>query len=186
MIFFQQKETETKFVDNFQDPEIKLALRGEWLTLALSHFETTLTTSHFRSEFDCPAAHGVVHFEFGKLKMIRAKLTLIEEPDHIKREQVGHAHFTRMDDILDNERNYVLLEVFVDDPRGKISNMLHLAFESAALSQNRYIHVRLRRARLDIDPMLVELIDKGWGADHPLTELKITRNINLPLAPVSS
>jgi hypothetical protein len=186
MRFGKTKRRSSDVAGDFDAPEVERALKGEWLTLALSHFETKFTTRHDRHDFDYPAAHGLVHFEYGTFKNIRSRLILDEEPYEPQRGKIGRAHFNHMYGIEDIESGYVIMEVFVDDPRGIIAKRLQDAFDSAAISQNRYVHISFRREKLDVDAMLTELRQQGYGADHPLTEVRLTRTTILSQAPPSS
>lgn len=97
-------------------------------------------------------------------------------------DRVGVAYFDR---ILDEDDPHVVLKVLLSDRRGKIEAALQNAFEFAALSGNRFVHIAFRREKLDADALIADLQDAGNGR-HPLTEISLRRQLTLPRAPTWS
>ena len=170
-------------VATFADTIIKSSLQGEWLTLALSKFETTFSTKTDYRHLDDPKAHGLVHFHYGHDRVIRCELTLSSE-DEVKHDRVGYASYDRMGYDGDDDQ-HVILRVDLPDPRRKIEQALQAAFDSAALSNNRFVHIAFRREKLDVDAVFADLQDQG-NAGHPLTQISLTRQTLLPQAPAWS
>lgn len=169
-------------VAEFSDPAVKYTLQGEWMTLALSKFEVSFSTRQEARYLDDPKAYGLVHFDFGRERLLRCALTLNREPDEPSYDRVGFAYFNRF---LSKDDPHVLLEVVLADPRGKIESALQKTFEAAALSGNRFVHIAFRREKLDVDAVLADLQDRGNGR-HPLTEISLRRQLTLPKAPAWS
>jgi hypothetical protein len=92
---------------------------------------------------------------------------------------VGWASLTR----FTGDDPYVLFQVRLSDPRGRIEKAIHSAFESAALGRQRFVHMGLKRTEMNVKPALEELMAKGYGARHPLNEVQLIRQTKLPLAP---
>lgn len=172
-------------VTDFDDQAIKLALTGEWLSLALARLQTNFRTGYERHDWDEPSAQGVVHFETGFDRLIRAELHINTEPREETRGRIGRAHLTSMRE-LGGDPGFILLRVAIADPRGKITSALQDSFNSAALSGNRFVHVHFRREEPNFEAMLTELKESGYGAYHSLTEISFKRETILPKAPVGS
>lgn len=170
-----------RWVDSFDAPEVKAALRGNWLTLALAQFEVPFTSPMDRDHLEPSTARGVVHFAVGYDRMMPAELTLLEDQP-VDRSRVGRAQFNLMRG-LGSDPAHVLLEVRVNDSRGKIGAKLQDAFTSAAVSQTRFVHVSFRREEQDVETMLQEVQKQRYGASHDLIEIAITRTTHLPNAP---
>ncbi|MFC3077813.1 hypothetical protein ACFODL_06905 [Phenylobacterium terrae] len=166
---------------SFEARELHQALSGNWLTLALAHFETPFTTSFRRNNSQTPVAYGVVHFDTGVDQMIPAELTLRTDatPD---RARVGTACFSgwgRRGEPMD----YVLLNVVVDDPRALIADRLHQAFLSAAACRSRFVHVSFRREPHDVTATIQQLRERGYSSRHDLAEMTFARSAHLSDAP---
>lgn len=170
-----------KWVDKFDAAEVKAALRGRWLTLALARFDAPFSSRLDRDYLEPPAARGVVHFDIGYDSMIPAELTFLEN-EPFDRARVGNARFNFYNSVGDDPA-HVLLEVRISDPRGKIAAALQEAFTSAALSQARFVHVSFRREELDQDAVAGALLEKGLGGSHDLTEISFSRTTHLSTAP---
>lgn len=93
---------------------------------------------------------------------------------------MGTAHLTTVND---PEAPYVLLEVDLADPRGKFEKALQSAFDGAAQSDGRFVHISFGREELDVEPLLAELKSEGYGAYHPLKTVSLKRQVVLPKAP---
>lgn len=169
------------WADSYDGAEIEAALRGEWLTLALAQFESGFTTSFEPHRLDPPIARGVVHFNIGFRRLIPAQLTLHQE-EPVDRARVGRARFNYFNALAD-EPAHVVLEVAVNDPRGKIAAALHDAFLSAAASQLRFVHVSFRRQEPDAEAILGELRERKYGGGHDLSDISFTRKVSVPSAP---
>lgn len=177
----QKRQLANSPVADFNDPAIKWALRGNWLTLALSKFEVPIFSQNVLTYVDEPKAYGVVHFEHGD-RLLRCELTLSSEPSE-EYDRLGQASFER---ITDEDNSYVLLRVVLTDPRKKMERALQGAFDSAGGSGNRFVHVAFRREPPDIDAFLPELKEKNYGGYHPLTDISFKRLTILPSAPAWS
>ena len=167
-------------VANFDDPAISAALSGRWLTLALSRFDATYSSKSDFRYLNNPVAYGVVHFQVGFEKHLRCKVTLQRDPAAAARGRVGSASLTAF---TDPKEPYVLLEVSFADPRGKIEKALQGAFDAASQSEERFVHISFGREQLKVEPLLVELKTKGYGAYHPLNCVYLKRQVLLPKAP---
>jgi hypothetical protein len=173
-----------RIASSFEAHEVKRSLTGEWLTLALSRFEQNYTSRYDRKDWDFPTAIGVVHFEHGTDVAIPVQLTLVED-EQAERGKVGVAHYTsRNDDAGGTEM--IILEVAVKDESGKVAKALQDAFTSAAITEERFVHVTLKRAKLDPAEFVSELIEKRYGAYHDLEEIQIRRRTLLPKTPAWS
>ena len=160
-----------------------MALTGEWLTLALSQFEQNYSSRHDRTDWDFPTAIGVVHFEHGADFAIPVQLTLVEN-ERPERGKVGSAHYSSRSGGAGTEM--VILEVALRDASGKISKALQDAFTSAAISEERFVHVTFKRGNLDPAEFIPKLIQNRYGAYHDLTEIQIKRRTHLAKAPAWS
>lgn len=173
-----------KIANGFDTYEVKRSLTGEWLTLALSRFEQNYTSRHDRRDWDFPIAIGVVHFEHGTDFAIPVQLTLVED-EAPERGKVGVAHYnSRSGD--DGGTEMIILEVAVKDAGGKIAKTLQDAFTSAAISEERFVHVTFKRAKLDPAEFIAELAENRYGAYHDLTEMQIKRRTHLARTPAWS
>ena len=169
-------------VVDFEDPSVKYALQGKWITLALASFKTTFSTDEdpFSTSYsDLPRANGIVHFDFGGRSLIRCELTLDDGPEEINDGSVGRASFSH----FSGDDPYVLFSVTLSDRRGRIERAIHSAFESAALSNHRFVHLSLKRAEINVEPTIEELKAKGYGANHAIHAMNLTQQTNLPRAP---
>lgn len=169
-------------VVDFEDPSVEYALRGEWITLALASFKTTFSTEpdlSRASRWDLPRANGIVHFDFGGERLLRCEVTLDDGSAEKNYGNVGWASLTR----FGGDDPYVLFQVRLSDPRGRIEKAINSAFESATLGRHRFVHISLKRAEMNVEPVLEELKAKGYGASHPLNEVRLIRQSILPLAP---
>ncbi len=173
-----------KIANSFEAPEVKWSLTGEWLMLALSRFETTYTSRHDRKDWDFPTAIGVIHFDRGTDVAIPVQLTLLEDRSP-ERGKVGVAHYdSRNSDAGGTEM--IILEVMLNDEGGRIAKALQDAFTSAAISEERFVHVSFKRAKLDPAEVVPELVEKLCGAYHDLTEMQIKRRTHLAKTPAWS
>ena len=173
-----------KIANSFNTSEVRLSLTGEWLTVALSRFEQTYTSRHDRKDWDFPTAIGVVHFDHGSEVAIPVQITLAED-ETLERGKVGVAHYnSRKGDAGGTEM--IILEIGLKDASGKIANALQDAFTSAAISEERFVHVTFKRAKLDPTEFVPELIEQHYGAYHDLTEVQIKRLTHLAKTPVWS
>lgn len=170
-----------KIANSFDIYEVKRSLTGEWLTLALSRFEQNYTSRHDRKDWDFPTAIGVVHFDHGSDFVIPVQLTLTEDeaPD---RSKVGVAHYNSRND-GNGGTEMIILEVAVKDASGKVAKALQDAFTSAAISEERFVHVTFKRAKLDPAEFTAELAENRYGAYHDLTEIQIKRRTHLAKTP---
>jgi hypothetical protein len=167
---------------DFDDRSVGHALRGQWITLALASFKTTFSTEVdplFPTDWDSPCANGVVHFPFGGQKLLRCEVILDEASSGKNDGSLGWASLTR----IGGDDPYVLFQVRLSDPRGRIEKALHSAFASASLGRLRFVHMRLKRAELDVETALAELKANGFGASHPLAVVKVIQQTTLPMAP---
>jgi hypothetical protein len=170
-------------VATFADTIIKSSLQGEWLTLALSKLETTFSTKTDYRQFDDPKAYGLVHFHYGCDRVIRCELHLSSE-EEVKHDRIGWAAYDQIG-IDGDSGQHVILRIFLPDPRRKIEEALHAAFDSAALSNNRFVHIAFRREKLEVDAVFADMQEKGDGY-HPLTQISLIRQTILPQAPAWS
>jgi hypothetical protein len=161
---------------------VKSALMGESFTLALSRFENTFSSRDDWRPKEAPVARGVVHFEGGTDLVIRSEVTFSEGSDEAKPGYIGGAQLHRAGT---DDDPYVIMGVELHDPRGKLAAQLQAAFDSAALSQNRFVHVTFTRPNTDIVSVLADLAD-GGNAYHLITDIFIRRETILPQAPAWS
>ena len=173
-----------KIANSFDIYEVERSLTGEWLTLALSRFEQKYTSRHDRKDWDFPTAIGVVHFETGTNFAVPAQLTLIED-EAAERGKTGVAHYDSRNDGKGGTE-IIILEVAVKDADGKIAQARQDAFTSAAISEERFVHVSFRRAKMDPAEFIPELIEKRYGAYHDLIEIDIKRRTHLAKTPAWS
>lgn len=185
-LFGKPKRQPLKATDNFNARSVKYALQGKWLTLALSSFKTQFTTRDDDDRWIVnPVAHGVVHSEFGTDDILRASLTLVQDPSPRENPRFGRVFFQRMGP-SGNYPAFCVAEAFVNDPRGKIAAHLHAAFDSAAISDAQFLHVTFRREEQDVDAIVADLIENQHGGDHDLLDIQITRQAVLPKSPPES
>ena len=83
------------------------------------------------------------------------------------------------------EDPHVILRVVVADPRRKLEQALQSAFDSAANSNNRFVHIAFRREKLNVESVFADLQNQGH-AGHPLTQISLPRQTILPHAPAWS
>lgn len=170
-----------KIAASFDTHEVKWSLTGEWLMVALSQLEQTYSSRHDRTEWDFATAIGVVHFEHGTDFAIPVQLTLVEN-ERPERGKVGTAHYDSRTGYAGGN-DMVILKVAVKDASGKIAKALQEAFASAAISQERFVHVTFKRENLDPTEFIPKLIEKRYGAYHDLTEVQIKRRTHLAKSP---
>ncbi|MFP5449043.1 MAG: hypothetical protein ACLGHU_09895 [Alphaproteobacteria bacterium] len=173
-----------KIAASFDTHEVKWSLTGEWLTLALSQFEQNYSSRHDRTDWDFPTAIGVVHFEHGTDFAIPVQLTLVED-ERPERGRVGTAHYDSRNDYAGGTE-MVILKVAVKDASGKIAKALQDAFTSAAISEERFVHVTFKRGNLDPADFIPKLVENRYGAYHDLAEVHIKRRTHLAKAPAWS
>ncbi len=173
-----------RVADSFEGHDVERSLRGEWLVFALSRFETSFTSRYDRSDSDFPVASGIVHFDHGTNVAIPAQLTLLEN-EPTERGRVGVAHYNSMMGDAGGLK-HIVMEVAVNDPNGKVAKALQDAFDSAALSEERFVHVTFKRAKLDPAEHLPALKGNGYGAYHDLTEIQFKRRTQLAKTPIWS
>lgn len=173
-----------RVADSFEGHDVERSLRGEWLVFALSRFETSFTSRYDRSDSDFPVASGIVHFDHGTNVAIPAQLTLLEN-EPTERGKVGTAYYSSMSGDAGGLK-LIVMEVAVNDPNGKIAKALQDAFDSAALSEERFVHVTFKRAKLDPEEHLPALKGSGYGAYHDLTEIQFKRRTQLAKTPTWS
>jgi hypothetical protein len=173
-----------RIADSFEAPEVERSLTGEWLTLALSRFEQNYTSRHDLKDWDFPTAIGVVHFGYRTDVAIPVQLTLVED-ELPERGKIGVANYTSVSGDGGGTA-MIILKVSVKDKGGKIAKALQEAFTSAAITEERFVHVTMKRAKLDPTDFMQELIEKRYGAHHDLTEIQIKRRTQLPKTPTWS
>lgn len=160
-------------VESLDDKAVRWALTGEWLTLALARVEQVFAT-------DAPAqetvAYGFVHHDRGSGRHLRAKLTLERRTDA---RRLGSAFI----DTFDSSPPVCLMHVVVSDPDGAAGDRLLTAMDRAARSNMRFLHVRFRRERSDVDDLVGDLAGKGGGAHHDLFAMTFTDQLILPRSP---
>lgn len=161
---------------------VKSALMRERFTLALSRFVNPFSSRDDWRPKEGPVASGLVHFDTGTDCFIRAQVTFSEDYYEAKPGYIGgaHVHSAGTEDDL-----HVIMAVELHDPRGKLAAQLQDAFHSAALSQNRFVHVTFTRPTPDIHPLMADLAD-GGNAHHLITDIFIRRETILPQAPAWS
>jgi len=182
------KSPTLRVASSLEDKAIEWTLRDEWLTLALSCLETTFTT---RPDGETEAiALGLVHFDFGTESAIRARLTLIQEPP--RREHTDRIGWFSIGVVegRGHDAGYVLAEVFIDDPRGRLLQKLQAAFDSAAASASRFLHASFRHTAfpgraVDLESVLAELRSKQF-VERPITEMALSHQTVLAHAPPAS
>jgi hypothetical protein len=169
-------------VTDLTDWRVKSALQFEHLTLALARFENSITSDPIPNPHDRPVATGIVHFESDSTRVLRADLTFVTELKTDRSIGIGGTYIN-----IEGEpgAEYVVLSVEILDPRGKIAAQMQEAFHSASLSKARFLHVELRRPKLDqFSEVMVELAGGTGNAYHPVTQMFIRRQSILPDTPV--
>lgn len=173
-----------KVANSFDTSEVRWSLTGEWLTVALSRFEQTYTSRHDRKDWDFPTATGVVHFDHGSDVAVPVQITLAED-ETPERGKVGVAHYNSRNDGAGGTE-IIILEIGLKDSSGKIAKALQDAFTSAAISEERFVHVTFKRAKLEPTEFVPELIEQRYGAYHDLIEVQIRRRTHLAKTPAWS
>lgn len=159
---------------------VKSALQQEWFTLALSRFQNPFSTEHELGRWDRPLATGLVHFETGTDRVIRADLTFTGHEDKPRPGAIGGAFVHE----TGGENSHVVFSVQIHDPRGKLASELQAAFDSAALSKSRFVHVAFKRPKIEDLPAVMTALGGGRdNAFHPVTQMFIRRETILPEAP---
>lgn len=172
-------------VTDFDDPVIKATLSGNWLTLALSRLQTNYRSGYERHDWDEPSAQGVVHLDIGYDRVLRAELNISTQVSDPPRGQIGNAYLIGAREAT-SRQSYVLLKAAIADPGGKITAALQDSFNSAALSGSGWVHVRLRREKLDLEAVMTDLNEKKYGAHHHITEVNFMCETILSKAPIGS
>lgn len=174
-----------KIANSFETSEVEWSLTGEWLTIALSRFEQKFSSRYDRKDSDFATAIGVVHFDHGTNLAIPVELTLLEDKP-LGRGKVGVAHYNSQNRIRGDGTELITLEIAVNDKGGKVAKALQDAFTSAGISEERFVHVTFKRAKLDPAELVPDLIEKRYGAYHDLSEIQIRRRTHLAKTPAWS
>lgn len=169
-------------VTDITDWMVKSSLQHEQVTLALSRFENPWTTKGELGPYDAAVATGLVHFETGTDRVIRADLTFREDLHDARPGSIGGAYVHMKQEGNDNQ--FVVFSIEIYDPRGKLASKLQDAFHCGAVSNNRFVHVNFTRPNIeDVPAVMIELGGGRGNAYHPITEMFIRRETILPQAP---
>lgn len=171
-------------VTDITDWQVKSALSYEWVTLALSKFENPFTTSDKLGTYDSPVATGVVHFETGTDRNIRADVTFLDDIRDVRPGSIGGAYVHMAGT---SEEPYVVFSIEIVDPRRKLATQLQEAFRSAAVSNNRFVHVTFNRTKIkEVPAVMIELGGGNGNGYHSISQMFIRHQIILPQAPAWS
>lgn len=166
-------------VSDYDDPAIRSYFRrGQWVTLALSRVSIPFRTDDnpYAPGFQ---AFGVVHFDYGHDRLIRTALRLVE----------GAADDGRAGDMSfgywsDERQPYAILNVTLYDRRKRLETAIKAAFQAAALSHERFVHLDLTREKDDrLEEHIEHLKVHKTGADQKVTAVELAEKLVLPHSP---
>jgi hypothetical protein len=127
-------------------------------------------------------ARGLVHFAFDG-PLIPFQLS-IGGPCHGE-ERLGHFHVERIQPYNnpnypeDRKENFLRLAGHIGDASGGIADMLEKAMHDAAISGNRYLHVRLGKEPSDPDAAAAQMAEKQYTDSTAITRFVVGQAIQL-------
>jgi hypothetical protein len=164
---------------------MEAALKGEWLTVALSFFKISFTTNSNEERPEPNVGIGVVHLISDYGKQLRVELRLWDHIEGLEYKEIGHSNIDHLNNHT-NDKGYYILNINIFDKKSKISNAIRDAMITSSFSENRFVHIFLKREVTDVNNELLHIRENKYGKYYKIYELKMEEKIILPKSPSQS